>query len=52
MVPKGRVAADVSFGYGPTVFRVVAPFEVQTYSNLYQLASAMVEIESNHRAAC
>jgi hypothetical protein len=50
--PSGEVAVDVSFGHGPTVFRVVGPSEDEAYAILHELASAMVEIDKSHRALC
>jgi hypothetical protein len=52
MAPNGEVAVDVNFGYGPRVFRVVAPSEDEAFSILYELAFAMVEMNSNYRALC
>ncbi len=49
---EGQVAVDVSFGCGPTVFRVVAPSEDHAYSILYQLAFTMVEVDSQQIASC
>jgi hypothetical protein len=52
MGPKGEVTVDVSFDQGPTLFRVVAPSDEEAYAILYELAHAMVEIDSNPRTSC
>jgi hypothetical protein len=52
MGPKGEVTVDVSFDRGPTLFRVVAPSDEEAYAILYELAHAMVEIDSNPRTSC
>jgi hypothetical protein len=44
---NGQVTVKVSFDQGPPVFRVVAPSEDEVYTILYELASAMVEIDPN-----
>ena len=45
----GRLALDVSFDGGPTVFRVVAGSEGEVYASLYELALAMVEVDERAR---
>ena len=49
---KGEVDLAVSFGHGPTVFRVVAPSADEAYSILHELALVMVETDSNYRMLC
>jgi len=49
---KGEVDLAVSFGHGPTVFRVAAPSADEAYSILHELALVMVETDSKHRTLC
>lgn len=49
---NGEVAVNVSFDQGPAVVRVVAPSEDEAYTILYELASAMVEIDPKQYTSC